>query len=287
MGIATKAQNGFQWGPDLEEDPAAVPVVAPRRTFREILPTFKLPKLSKPSRPRLSVLVIGGAAVIGIAFVAVRLINPTNLGVDVSTPQKAAAGNAAPLSSINVEAAPFAAASPQLHEQQAAPAGDGPLPFARPAAGSINAVDSPAPQAAPPASLTAPAKAKEPEKASPSALVLDKPDEKTKQVVPTVSQTPSPQPATNRVVPQVAVPVAQAKPPVVAPAAPTPSADAAVPITVVDIDKKGAFVLLTNPSTRLPEKFSVGQKIFTGETITKIDPSAGKIQLGTRTIGMQ
>jgi hypothetical protein len=58
-------------------------------------------------------------------------------------------------------------------------------------------------------------------------------------------------------------------------------------ITVVDIDKKGAYVLLTNPATRLPEKFTVGQAIFTGEVINKIDPATGKILLGTRTIGLQ
>lgn len=58
-------------------------------------------------------------------------------------------------------------------------------------------------------------------------------------------------------------------------------------VIVVDIDKSGSFALITNPQTRLPEKVSAGQKIFTGETIKKIDPAAGKIQLDSRTITMQ
>lgn len=290
VGIATKAKNGFQWGPDQEEDPPEVSPKAPRRAFRELLPSFSLPKFQKPSRPRLSFLLIGGAALIGTAFVAVRLYTPNNLAVEVAAPQKANPGNATPLSSINVEAAPFAAAQPQQHEQAAAPAGDGPLPFARPVAGSITPVESAAPQSptpAPAGPVNVAPKAKEAEKPSPSALVLDKPDEKAKQVAP--AQTPAAQVATNKVVPQTAVPVTPAKTqaPAAAPVVAGPPSEPAVPITVVDIDKKGAFVLLTNPATRLPEKFSVGQKIFTGETITKIDPSAGKIQLGTRTIGMQ
>lgn len=58
-------------------------------------------------------------------------------------------------------------------------------------------------------------------------------------------------------------------------------------VIVVDIDKSGTFALITNPQTRLPEKVTTGQKIFTGETVKKIDPAAGKIQLDSRTITMQ
>lgn len=58
-------------------------------------------------------------------------------------------------------------------------------------------------------------------------------------------------------------------------------------VNVVDIDKAGAFALITNPQTRLPEKVSVGQKIFTGETVKKIDAATGKVYLDNRAISMQ
>jgi hypothetical protein len=57
--------------------------------------------------------------------------------------------------------------------------------------------------------------------------------------------------------------------------------------TVVDIGPDGTYVLITNPSTRLPQRFTTGQKIFTGETIQKIDAKSGSVQLDTRTIKMQ
>lgn len=58
-------------------------------------------------------------------------------------------------------------------------------------------------------------------------------------------------------------------------------------VTVVDIAKDGSFVLITNPRTRLPERFIVGQKIFSGETIQKIDVAGGKVQLDKRSVGLQ
>lgn len=57
--------------------------------------------------------------------------------------------------------------------------------------------------------------------------------------------------------------------------------------TVVDIGPDGTYVLITNPTTRLPQRFTTGQKIFTGETIQKIDVKSGSVQLDTRTIKMQ
>jgi hypothetical protein len=70
-------------------------------------------------------------------------------------------------------------------------------------------------------------------------------------------------------------------------AAPAEVHPAAPRITVVDIDKSGNFALITNPQTRLPEKVTVGQKLFTGETVKRIDPASGAVQLDTRTISMQ
>lgn len=58
-------------------------------------------------------------------------------------------------------------------------------------------------------------------------------------------------------------------------------------VNVVAIDPTSAFALITNPGTRLPEKFSVGQKLFTGETIKRIDAAAGRVETDARTISMQ
>ncbi len=59
-------------------------------------------------------------------------------------------------------------------------------------------------------------------------------------------------------------------------------------MTVVDIDKAGKYVLITNPETRLPQKVEIGQKIFTGETIRGIDPASGRVHLDDgRTLTMQ
>jgi hypothetical protein len=85
--------------------------------------------------------------------------------------------------------------------------------------------------------------------------------------------------------------------PVVAPApikpASAPAAASAPPkvdepkVTVVDIARDGSYVLITNPRTRLPERFGVGQKIFSGETVQKIDAAGGKVQLDKRSVGLQ
>lgn len=70
-----------------------------------------------------------------------------------------------------------------------------------------------------------------------------------------------------------------------------PSADTkkrnAERITVVDIAPDGNYVLITNPATRLPQKYQAGQKIFTGETLKSIDPANSKIVLDTRTVNME
>lgn len=85
--------------------------------------------------------------------------------------------------------------------------------------------------------------------------------------------------------------------PVVAPApikpASAPVAASAPPkvdepkVTVVDIARDGSYVLITNPRTRLPERFGVGQKIFSGETVQKIDAAGGKVHLDKRSVGLQ
>jgi hypothetical protein len=65
------------------------------------------------------------------------------------------------------------------------------------------------------------------------------------------------------------------------------SAGAQRNLTIVDIAKDNSFVLITNPSTRLPEKMTAGAKLYTGETIRKIDHARGEIQTDSRTVQMQ
>ncbi len=78
--------------------------------------------------------------------------------------------------------------------------------------------------------------------------------------------------------------------------APTPSGDAThqagtkarnEKVTVVDIPPDSSYVLITNPQTRLPQRFTVGQKIWTGETIKSIDSKAGHLVLDSRTVSME
>ena len=58
-------------------------------------------------------------------------------------------------------------------------------------------------------------------------------------------------------------------------------------VTVVDISPDGSYALVTNPETRLPQKFKAGDKIFTGETIQKIEPKSGKLVLDSRNVYME
>jgi len=58
-------------------------------------------------------------------------------------------------------------------------------------------------------------------------------------------------------------------------------------VTVVDIAPDASYVLITNPQTRLPQRYTNGQKIFTGETIKSIDPKAGQLVLDSRTVTME
>ena len=57
--------------------------------------------------------------------------------------------------------------------------------------------------------------------------------------------------------------------------------------TIVTIAEDNSYVLITNPSTRLPQKFQVGQKLPTGATVQKIDHAKGTVQIDGQTYGLQ
>ncbi|QHE78550.1 hypothetical protein [Hydrogenophaga sp. PBL-H3] len=83
-------------------------------------------------------------------------------------------------------------------------------------------------------------------------------------------------PATSPAVPQVAA----TAPAVPAPPALKPSAG------LVAITPDGKAALFTNPSTRLPQQFKVGDKLPSGETIKSIDASNGKVTTATKEYGL-
>lgn len=123
----------------------------------------------------------------------------------------------------------------------------------------------------------------------PSAVILDKAPQ---EVAAASAQPPASQPKATEAAP---APTTRkfADPIEVTSGAPAskPSADTkkrnAERITVVDIAPDGNYVLITNPATRLPQKYQAGQKIFTGETLKSIDPVNSKIVLDTRTVNME
>ena len=57
--------------------------------------------------------------------------------------------------------------------------------------------------------------------------------------------------------------------------------------TIVTIAEDNSYVLITNPSTRLPQKFQVGQKLPTGAIVQKIDHAKGVVQIDGQTFGLQ
>lgn len=68
---------------------------------------------------------------------------------------------------------------------------------------------------------------------------------------------------------------------------PVSSDKEATRITIVDIHSKGEFALITDPKTRLPKRYGIGEKIHTGETLHSIDPASGSIKVGDRVINIQ
>lgn len=57
--------------------------------------------------------------------------------------------------------------------------------------------------------------------------------------------------------------------------------------TIVTIADDGSFVLITNPTTRLPQKYQVGQKLPSGGTVEKIDHTKGQVQIDGQMFSLQ
>lgn len=57
--------------------------------------------------------------------------------------------------------------------------------------------------------------------------------------------------------------------------------------TIVDIAEDNSYVLITNPGTRLPQKFQVGQTVLGVGTLQRIDHAKGTVQIDGRSYGLQ
>ncbi len=250
---------------------------------------WRLPRIPRKLPPRMKRVQLGALAIGAVSLVAAATVYwPTNVEV---------------LAAASVAPAPLSQAPQEL--QQPAPvsvavvndgfvAGEQGLPIAPPKA----VVAAVGPPVQPSPSRT---ERTEPVKADPPLLVLDaKVEQRAGPALVPAATTPTPSgaPAVAAPAMKLAVPIADsAAAPVTKPTTPARLSGASAPsavnaadlpsVTVVDIDKAGAFALITNPQTRLPVKIEPGQKIFTGEVLRKIDPAAGKLVLDSRTISMQ
>lgn len=271
LGIPTAGSGQPQWvgyvaKPELEAGPALSAAQLPNSPRA----SFTWPAMNA----QLKVVLVGTLAL--AALILVTIYGSSGRSNAPLAPQKSSAvpviqspASAPALSNISVEPSAFPASLAVSGGVRPAPT-DG--VFAAPVAAAAPVVA---------------AKAKEPEKEKDRipAVVLDKPDESVKApAVVAIKPVAPAAPTKDKPAADAKAVVAKAE---AAPAAPTQIGESQPPVTVVDIAKDGSYVLVSNPKTRLPEKFAVGQKIHTGEVIKKIDPATGKVQLTSRTIGMQ
>ena len=129
---------------------------------------------------------------------------------------------------------------------------------------------SPRAEARPPAK---PAK----EEPKPPAVILDEMVEKPK---PTAGVKSEPTAKTSQPV-KPAVVASVAATPANAPAA--PAAPALAPARgLIAITPDGKSAVFTDPATRLPKQFKVGDKLTSGDTIKSIDAAQGKVIAGTK-----
>lgn len=116
------------------------------------------------------------------------------------------------------------------------------------------------------------------EEPKPPAVLLDEMVEKPTAAAPAKPEAPSKAPSV------------ATKPTVVANAAATPAAapSAASPAALaparglIAITPDGKSAVFTDPATRLPKQFKVGDKLTSGDTIKSIDAAQGKVIAGTK-----
>jgi hypothetical protein len=115
------------------------------------------------------------------------------------------------------------------------------------------------------------------EEPKPLAVILDEMDEKPKPTPGVKSESTA---KTSQPVKPAAVPSAAAAPATVPPA---PAATALTPARgLIAITPDGKSAVFTDPATRLPKQFKVGDKLNSGDTIKSIDAAQGKVIAGTK-----
>lgn len=276
---------------------------------------WKPARLQTPPSPPLPIrmLTVVGALVVGVALVYAGMYAANHFGIEGlaendELPVGAAKGQSGAVRVIDqdyapAQSAPIQALAPHQAMPSPLPIDDShgvPLPINpppvpgppsptkkverdatdKPSSSVVVVDDGPAPKAPAPAPAAA-APTKPPEQAH-------KPVAPPKAEVPVKPTPPSatlPPPPTKGVKPveggvKFAAPVEEKPVGGVAMKAAAPETkreEGGVKITIVDIAPGGKTVLVTNPSTRLPTKLGVGDKLPNGKTIQAIDEKTGSV----------
>lgn len=168
--------------------------------------------------------------------------------------------------------APLPAANPV---SETVPAAEGPLPRSLPLVVASTTTPAAQPQPAAAKASPSPAKSKEEPAQRVPAVLLDDP-------VPAAGQRPaSPTPAAATAKPTANNPVATLKPEV------TAKPPAARGTGLVAITPDGKSAVFTNPKTRLPEQFKVGDQLPNGETVRSVDYKEGRVLTSSKEYSLE
>lgn len=155
------------------------------------------------------------------------------------------------------------------------PGAEGPLPRSLPQVVASTTTPAAQPQPAVAKASPPPAKSKEEPAQRVPAVLLDDP-------VPAAGQRPaSPSPAAAKIKPPANNPVVTAKPEV------TAKPPAARGTGLVAITPDGKSAVFTNPKTRLPEQFKVGDQLPNGETVRSVDYKEGRVLTSSKEYSLE
>jgi hypothetical protein len=258
----------------------------------------------------------GGVALVLIAGTCAALFwpqTPATRPAAATLPIAPASQSAAPAAAMTMVSAPYEPAPPL--PTASSPVGQGGLSGPVPRdGGAMNGEAAQAPTPAPvhleartPAHPTAPiaapaptrAQAAQPEegparaKASPPAAPTRSDKEKGEKAAVIMDDVPMPK-ANPTPAPQAPSPQTVAKAPAPTPApvpglAPAAAAKPAQPrgIGLLAIAPDGKSAAFTNPKTRLPEQFKIGDQLPNGETVRSIDLKGGRVVTNAKEYGLE
>lgn len=190
---------------------------------------------------------------------------------------------------VKVVTAPYA---PELRNEGALPIA--PLPVANPVAESVPGAQGPLPRSLPQvvASTTTPGKQPQPAAAKASPPPAKSKEEPAQRVPAVLLDDPSPaagqRPANPTPAPAANKPAANNP---VAVAAPKPENTTRPPAArgtgLVAITPDGKSAVFTNPKTRLPEQFKVGDQLPNGETVRSVDYKEGRVLTSSKEYSLE